>query len=273
MSQFSITAQPGLKKEGDYKWFLNGRRCTGVTTALGVIEKPALKGWAAEMGANLVRERVGKYVAAGEPIPSGEFEAALKDAKHAYKDSRKKAQTHGTNVDKWVTAYVQARIAGEDTPAMPAESEGEPFLAVQSFLAWEEREEVEWLAAQHPAVDPDYLIIGISDLWGVFRDRLWVLDAKASKWKKLFPDRELQLSANAICAVKAGTVRGLNPAPAGSDPQKTLYAGARQIGRANLALSSEIQDPFVEIATDYKDDWENVLRAAGLRQRIPQTWD
>lgn len=285
-----LKPQPGLERKagprgGRGHWYLNGRQCSGVTTATSIIEKPALLGWAAEMGAEYVRSVIGGYVERGEPIPSGEFEAALIGAKAGYRAVSEKAKAGGTKVDGWINDHIRARMAaampgaepfkGADLPS--AVDEPAVVRSINAFLEWEGSEDVRWLGFQHAAADPTFLIVGISDWWaevgtGSAR-RNWVGDTKASKGTKVYPEWELQISTNLYVAGIGGTLSTVTP-PKRPEDHDAFLAQLGEIGRADLICDKLTGGyHFGETVTDIRNDWENVLRAAGLRQRIPSTWN
>lgn len=288
-AHYALKPQPGLVRKpgprgGRGHWYLNGRVCSGVTTATSVIEKPALKGWAAEMGANHVRDQLSGYIEQGLPIPASIFEKALDGAKYAFKDASTRAKARGTKVDGWINDHIAARIVARQTgqpfkgPAMPSHvEEPEAVRSINAFLEWEGENEVDFIGFQHAAADPTYCIVGVSDWWAVVGKkgvrRFWIADTKASKGATVYDEWQLQISANLTVAALGGTIEGLAPPKPGADLAAFNRQVDEHVGRAVLIADKLTGEPhFVPVETDRQNDWENVLRAAGLRQRIPQTW-
>ena len=288
-SILTITPQLGLIRKvgprgGKGHWFLNDQQTMGVTTATSIIEKPALLGWAAEMGAEFVRTMVGDYVNSGQPVPSGAFEAALSGAKQGYRTVSDKAKARGTKVDEWINAHINARIVARRTKAafvgqaLPDAGENpEAVRSINAFLEWEGSEDVEWLAFQHVAADSASLIVGVSDWWAIIGKgsgrRAWVGDTKSSKGNRIFPEWELQISANLVLAGLAGTLSTV-PFLKANDKEQKWWDNLAEIGRADLICDKLTGDyHFGETTTNLRNDWDAVKCAAALRRRIPQTWN
>lgn len=286
---FSLTRQPGLVRKvgprgGKGHFYLNGQECSGVTTATSIIEKPALKGWAAEVGAGYIREQLAPYVERGEPVPPGIFEAAIAGAKDAHKDFSRLAKARGTKVDDHINAHIRARIVARDTgaafvePAMPSHvDEPEAVRSINAFLEWEGANDVEWVAFQHEAADPQYLVVGISDWWVVVgrgsQRRPWVGDTKSSKGFTVYDEWALQISANLMVAGLGGTIPSVPPPRNAADVER-FDAALAQVGRAVLIADKISGEPkFLPVETPIREEYEHVLRAKGLRQRIPQRWN
>jgi hypothetical protein len=136
---------------------------------------------------------------------------------------------------------------------------------------------VEWRGFQHAAADPTFLIVGISDWWATIGKRSarrhWIGDTKSSKGTRVYPEWELQISTNLYVAGIGGTLSTVTP-PRRPEDEPAFYAQLAEIGRADLICDKLTGGyHFGETVTDIRNDWENVLRAAGLRQRVPQQWN
>jgi len=290
VSDLTISPQKGLARVpgprgGRGYWDLNGRKCSGVTTATSIIEKPALLGWAAEMEADYIRSQLAGFVERGEVISPAAFENALANPKQAYRDASTAAKARGTKVDEWINAHIKARMLAMQPGAAPfkaqelpsATDEPQAVRSINAFLEWEGAEDLEFLAFQHAAADPRYLIVGISDWWVIIgkgsKRRTFVGDTKSSKGYTAYPEWELQISANLTVAGMGGTLSTVTPYTR-PEHEAGFFEKLGEIGRAVLICDKLSGEPkLVEVQTDIKDDYENVLRAAGLRQRVPQKWN
>lgn len=118
------------------RYTLNGKRVPGVTTILGMINKPELMPWVARMAArsaflssslagvnpDLVKEltQPGKFSGArAKEIAAkySEFSAALT----AHTDSSDDAKDVGTNCHKYLEDYVEFRMGNANKPEMPSD--------------------------------------------------------------------------------------------------------------------------------------------------------
>ena len=251
-----VLHQPGLTTKGQYGLLLNGRPVFSVTKALSIIAKPALIQWA-------VDETIGHLQAtlqADTPYPAVTLAAHLNGAAGAAESARRKASDCGSVVADWIHIYIKARIAGAALPAKPAEVTASK--AVDGILEWEMNNKIRWLATEWPMACPQTLVGGRADTFVLANDRPFMIDFKRVKPSKktgelrVYPEGELQVSGY------TKIVDSAKLAP---------WAKLADIGRMLLAVSA-VDGTYreVEITTDVNEDWNALMAAARLRQRVPE---
>lgn len=250
-----VLHQPGLTTKGQYGLLLNGRPVFSVTKALSVINKPALIQWAVDATIDQLRETLQPDT----QYPATTLAAHLNGAAGAAEALRRKASDCGSVVADWIHVYIKARIAGASLPAKPAEATASK--AVDGILEWEMNNKIRWLATEWPMACPQTLVGGRADTFVLANDRPFMIDFKRVKPSKtgelrVYPEGELQVSGYTAIVDHA---------------KLAPWAKLTEIGRMLLAVSA-VDGAYreVEITTDVNEDWNALMAAARLRQRVPE---
>lgn len=129
------------------------KRYTGVTTILGVLNKPALVPWAARMAVEYVYE---KFEETKDITKLGEY---LEQAKTAYAKKRDKGADEGTKTHALVEEYVNACITDFD-----GEPKHQMFEGIEPFVEWARKENIRFISAETPLVSEKLWVAGTADL-------------------------------------------------------------------------------------------------------------
>jgi hypothetical protein len=160
-----------------HKYFLDGREMTGCTTILGVIAKPALIQWAANMAVDYIEANWDNYFdqETSRPVPS-----LLKEARTAHTRKRDDAAQKGTDTHSLVEMYILQCIK---------ENGGKPFThetptAIDAFYQWAVREDVRFLASEQQVYSRSLFVAGTYDFMFEKDGKRYVGDLKT--YKKLY---------------------------------------------------------------------------------------
>ena len=172
----------GLKfSEKAHRYWLDGKPCTGVTTLLKGVPKPALVHWAAKS--------VAEHVARNEDLVNslrqhGERQmiAALKEVPWEQRDA---AALRGTEVHD----LAERVIHGEAVDA------GEHVGLVQGYVDWLDEHDVEPVLVERSCANRTNWYAGRFDLIAKVDGETWMLDVKTSKG--VYGEYALQLAAYA----------------------------------------------------------------------------
>jgi hypothetical protein len=149
----------------------------GVTTVVGVLDKPYLLQWAVNQAVETVRERL----ASPTPIDEVETENLLKNASFAWRQKRDKAGDIGTITHKWIEDYIRSKIEGKNyTPLLPEN----PVIkkAAQQFMAWEQENVTRFVSTEQKVYSLKYNYAGTCDFIYIDQDNNFCLgDLKTSK--------------------------------------------------------------------------------------------
>lgn len=159
-------------------YMVNGKRKTGVTTYLGIIDKSRpLIIWATELFRDYLLEIEGKITE--KDIYAG---ATLHEERKAA------AAAVGDEVHDWIEQYVK----GQD-PAMPQSKEAQ--LGVSAFIDWEMANKVKFLSSERVVYSKKYDYIGKMDIEAMVNGKRCLIDIKTSNG--LYNTYSLQTAAYA----------------------------------------------------------------------------
>ena len=143
--------EPEAKKDRYYKY--EDRLFPSVTTILGILQKPALPQWAANMTIDYIRENL------KEMDTDEKAEYHLKKAKTAFRTMSKKAMDTGSIVHDAIEAFLSG--AKPDDILKGNDKAETAFLA---FLEWKDSVKLEVVATERALIHPHVEVGGTCDL-------------------------------------------------------------------------------------------------------------
>jgi hypothetical protein len=161
----------------------------GVTSCLGIINKPALLYWAV----NKAIESLEKNWDINKDYDEVEKNNLLEEAKKAHRQFSKDAADIGTMFHSWAEDYINTKLEGKETPDMPKNKQLKS--AVDSFLKWESENKVEWIEAEKKLYSIKYGFAGTCDGLAKVNGVLSAIDFKTSSG--IYDEYFLQASAYA----------------------------------------------------------------------------
>lgn len=167
----------------------NGKIVFGVTSVTGILDKPALVYWSANMGA----EFADKVLVPGLVIDELNKPAIIDGIKTAWRKRSKDAADIGTAVHKYLEEYLNAGINGDPLPPMPVNEN--IYNAIKAFLEWTRENKVKFVAAERKVYSQKYGYAGTLDALGYVNGELCIIDFKTSSG--IFPEMFIQTSAYA----------------------------------------------------------------------------
>jgi len=152
-----------------HTYTIDGEFVTGVTGAIGVIDKPALMYWAV----NKCVEHLKGVWEAGESYDEVEIDQMLGDAKYAHRVRKEYAAGIGTMVHEWVEKWIKG-----ENPKPPV---NEMMLnATKLFLKWVKDNDVEFLHSERKVYSKKYNYAGTCDFVAKIGGKMIVGDIKTS---------------------------------------------------------------------------------------------
>jgi len=167
----------------------NGKIVFGVTSITGVLDKPALMYWSANMGA----EYADKVLVPGMVIDELNKPAIIEGIKTAFRKKSKEAADIGTAVHKYLEDYLNAGINGEPLPEMPVNKHIKN--AILAFLEWTKENKVKFVSAERKVYSKKHGYAGTLDALGYVNGKLAIVDFKTSSG--IYPEMFIQTSAYA----------------------------------------------------------------------------
>lgn len=168
----------GMKKE----WVPG---CTSIT---GVIDKPALMGWAVKMTGEYIQENLKPGVALDEV----QIKQLIVDAKRAHRQKKEQAATIGTMIHEWIEQYIKAEmnIKGYKKPDDPKNERMQS--AIVAFFDWRKAHHVTFTHSEQRVYSRMERVAGTIDAVGTIDNESSIIDFKTSNG--LWPEMALQVA-------------------------------------------------------------------------------
>lgn len=181
--------------EATHLYLLDGKPLTGVTTILGVIAKPALIQWAADMATGHIKTSVELFYNIpfdGYKIPKKDFEIMIGAARTQHAKRKKAAGDVGSFAHKWIEQYANAKIQGTKLP------ERDPAFGFMTdhFVKWAEDYEVKFLQAELRVYSRKYWYAGTLDLLVEIAGKVYIVDVKTGGG--IYPEHFFQMAGYQI---------------------------------------------------------------------------
>lgn len=168
---------------------LDGKALYGTTTILGVIAKPILIQWAANVAVESIKADI--YDRSVMP-PRMILDDIFAKAKVAHRKKKEEAGTKGTDVHEECELYIKHCIerGGEAfKPEIPSEKQ------LQNFIDWAVEKKVKFLASEKNIYSERMWVGGIADIICEIDGKRYVGDIKTSSG--IYPEHFIQASAYA----------------------------------------------------------------------------
>ena len=175
-----LTPQQG-RSGRTYSW--DDETFASVTTILGVLNKPALPGWAAESVAEFVAHNIGTV---NDLIGRGQQSAAIDMMKGAPWRQRDKAADLGTTIHNVIEC-----LSANKNMDIPVDA----MASVEHFLTWQAVFKPQILVSEGTVFNREYNYAGTLDLICKIDGLTWLVDLKTGKG--VYPEYAMQVAAYA----------------------------------------------------------------------------
>ena len=167
----------------------NGEIVFGVTSVVGVLDKPALVYWSANMGAGFAD----KVLVPGMIIDEINKPAIISGIKTAFRKKSSEAADIGTAVHAYLESYLKAGINKETLPDLPVN----PLIrsAFEAFKTWTKDNNVKFIDSERKIYSREHQYAGTLDALAEVNGKLAIVDFKTSSG--IYDDMLIQTSAYA----------------------------------------------------------------------------
>jgi len=170
---------------------LNGIQYPSVTQITGMLEKPALLGWAANCAVDHVFENLETV---RDPLSNvHQVEAVLEEARKAYTAKRDAAADAGTMTHDAIEAYIRGEEYLSILENKDEEIKQNAINGFLAFLSWEEKNHVKWLESEVQVFCTSVGYAGRFDAIAIINGHRYLIDFKTSKG--VWPEFSWQLCA------------------------------------------------------------------------------
>lgn len=182
---------------------LDGKPLQGVTTVLGVIAKPMLIQWAANMACDYIQTNADKVdIEAGFNLDV--WEKLIKEARTAHRKKKEKAGELGTEVHADIEVLIKKAIAHNKGRITTAHLESDKEQ-VKNFVKWAIENNVEFLASEQRMFSREMWTAGTADIICKIDGKLYVGDVKTSSG--IYAEHFIQASAYAAMLTEIGAYK------------------------------------------------------------------
>ena len=189
----------------DKKKHINGL-VPSVTQILRVLDKPALIGWCAKMGAEFIANKFipGKVYR----FTQSEITALSEEVKNAHRAANKDACDVGTMAHEWIAEFIVARSHRKPTPRFPSDIRAK--RCCQAAVKWIKSVNLQPMDVESIVYSRKYGYLGMTDVLGLVKvkGRPTIIDWKSSKG--IYAEYHLQLAAYKNAVEEMTGRRGLD---------------------------------------------------------------
>lgn len=168
-------------------YYVGDKVVYGVTSIVGVLDKPALMYWAV----NMAIEYLDNNLKAGESLDEVQIKTLLDNAKKAHRVKKDKSADIGTMIHNWIERYVKSRIEKRPAPERPINEEMNN--AIDGFFKWAKDNKVQLIDSEQKIYSKKHHYAGTYDLEAMVNGKRTIIDFKTGK--AIYPEMFLQASA------------------------------------------------------------------------------
>jgi len=169
-----------------------GKPLYGTTTVLGVINKPALISWSADMAVKHIEEN---FPTAEQIMNGFVFADLFKDARKAHTKRKTEAGVIGTDVHELIEDWIKH---GTDYVG----SDEQTLQMFNNFKEWATNNEVSFIDSERNVYSEVMWIGGIVDFVCIIGGKRYIGDIKTSSG--IYPEHFLQMAAYDMCLQELG---------------------------------------------------------------------
>ena len=214
---------------------LNGKPLIGVTTVLGVIAKPALIQWSANMAVDYVRDHI---VENGLNIyGTDRFEEMLGEARFSSRTKKETAGEWGTTLHKAVENWIKDGDYPENLDDMA-------MRCFCQFMIWANKEGVKFIESEKHIWNKNLWIGGICDLVIEIKGKKYIADIKTSSG--IYNEAFFQMGAYDLCFKEMGE---------GKDIAGYIVINLTKKGKMEMKMATDMemnQNAFLSALSLYK---------------------
>src|SRR3990167_7249411 len=178
---------------------------TGCTTILGILAKPALIQWSANMAVDFVEEEVRKIAVSNDGIGyinelAREWARILKEAKTAHRRKKEEAGAKGTDIHFEAEKLVKGAIDANKGILDPDTKSDIP--QIQHFIDCAVKNKVKFLETEKGLYSKTHFLGGIVDLLCEIDGEVWIADIKTGSG--IYPEHFAQMAGYELMLKEMG---------------------------------------------------------------------
>lgn len=242
-------------KESNHSYTLDGKKLTGVTTIIGVLDKPALVSWSANTAVDYIKEKGEDFGFEDESIIVKKEE--LENARKAWCKKRDNAGDVGTMCHAWIEEYAKSKI--NSTEYSPKYENEQVEKMVEKFIKWSEENNIKFLLSEQKLYSEKYWYAGTVDLLIEREGKKYIADIKTAK--DIYQTNFIQMAGYHIALEELGKVQDLAGYTVINIPKELDKKGNAKIKVRTLYKTQQHKNAFLNCLdlyryqNEYKPKW------------------
>lgn len=229
-----------------HRYYLDGKPLTGVTTIIGILDKPQLISWAANCAVDYVENN----------FPTAEdlfndplsISRVLSEARTAWAKKRDAAGDIGTEVHQHIEDYAKSKISGSEFN--PQYSCEKVQKMVERFISWAIDEKVTFLLSEQKLYSERYWYAGTMDLLVEIKGKKYIADIKTAK--DIYTSNYIQMAGYHIALEELGKVKDLMGYIVINIPKELKENGDVKFKEKRIYNTEEFKDAFINCLELYR---------------------
>lgn len=232
-----------------HKYTLDGKKLTGVTTIIGVLDKPALISWAANCAVDFIKENSDTGKKGVDDFWTYSIkEEKLNEARTAWAKKRDKAGDIGTQCHAWIEQYAKSKI--NNTDYTPQYESDQVKKMVEKFIDWADTNKVKFLLSEQKLYSEVHWYAGTVDLVVEIDGKKYVADIKTAK--DVYVTNFIQMGGYDIALKELGKAKDLAGYIVVNIPKELDKDGNAKIKVETKENVSEYQNAFLHCLALYR---------------------
>lgn len=235
-----------------HRYYLDEKPLTGVTTIIGILDKPALIQWSANQAIDYIEKNCIK-----DPEGINGWDKTnwrLIDKKHfdqarkAWITKRDKAGDIGTEVHKVIEEYVKSCIDGK--PEFKLHPDPQVNKMTLKFKDWAEENQVKFLLSEQQVYSEKYWYAGTVDLLVEIKGKKYIADIKTAR--DIYNTNYIQMAGYHIALEELGKVKDLEGYIVINIPKDFKKDGEAKLKEKRLTNTEEFKKAFINCLELYR---------------------
>jgi len=229
----------------NHAYTLDGKRLTGVTTIIGVLDKPALIGWASNMAVDSVIK--GASYKRKENIYEVTKDV-LEDSRKAWCRKRDSAGDIGTEVQNMIELYAKAKILGNKFEATHKDEQVQKMY--EKFVEWAEENSVKFLLSEQKLYSEKHWYAGTVDLVIEIKGKKYIADIKTAK--DIYNTNYIQMAGYDICLEELGKLKDCEGYCVINIPKQLGKDGEVKLKEKRISNTGDFKEAFLHCLAIYR---------------------
>jgi len=227
----------------NHSYTLDGKRLTGVTTIIGILDKPQLIGWASNMAVDYIKDNFPTGI-----ITREEKEKVFEEARKAWRIKRDKAGDIGTEVHKMIEDYVKSKINNERNVFYSENPQVQKMF--DKFVEWAEENKVKFLLSEQKLYSEKHWFAGTVDLVIEIKGKKYIADIKTSR--DIYNTNYIQTAGYHIMLEELGKIKELEGYIVINIPKQLNKTGEVKLKEKRVRNYKDFQEAFLHCLALYR---------------------